>query len=91
MLHSASDLSIDEVTMILRHRANKPAAERPAIAYDANWLARKLGTAKAGPVPNIMALVKAFLSKEVDNYIIVDGPTRHHSKKETIKRDAAVE
>ena len=92
MLHSVADLSFDEVATILRHRANKQTAERPpAIAHDSNWLARKLGSSKAGPVPNIMELVKAFSSKGVDNYVVVDGPCRHHSKKETIKRDAKIE
>ena len=89
ILHHVDDLSQDDLVTILRDRAtkNRQRDAAPTIAYDANWLARKLTSKKVSPAANIFELVKSFGYKGVNSIIVVDGPTRHHSKKSTIERN----
>ena len=93
ILHHVDDLSQDDLVTILRDRAtkNRPGDAAPTIAFDANWLARKLTSTKLSPAGNIFELVKSFGYKGVNSIIVVDGPTRHHSKKSTIERNTSYE
>ena len=93
ILHHVDNLSQDDLVTILRHRATTIRLRDavPTIAYDANWLARKLASKKSSPAANILELVKSFRYKGVNSIIVVDGPTRHHSKKATIERDTVYE
>ena len=93
ILHHVDKLSQDDLVTILRHQATeiRPGDAVPTIAYDANWLARKLTSKKSSAAANICELVKSFRYKGVNSIIVVDGPTRHHSKKATIGRDTVYE
>ena len=93
LLYHVDNWSQDDLVTILRDRAtkNRPGDAAPTIALDANWLARKLTSKKLSPDANIFELVKSFGYKGVNSIIVVDGPTRHHSKKSTIERNTSYE
>ena len=80
LFHHANVGKFSELIITLKHRAALNNRTGPPIVYfDASWLARKF--AGHSMYDRISDLVYIFAMNGSSVVVVLDGPTRHHSKK----------
>ena len=91
MFYSVTGLSFDDLCTILRCQST--LFQRIAtIHFNYSWLALKLNTASASPVPSILAITCQFCKARINVVLVLDNRSyRHYLKKASIVCDRKAE
>ena len=95
ILFKSIDMSFDSIIHVVRchfeiskSRGEVTGRSRPMVVIDVNLLGYTFVLKSCGAVGGIKILASSFAQKHIDVKIVCDGPSRHHSKRATIDREA---